>query len=176
MNQERPDNSTRMFVDEFGLKQYIDQMAGVIQVSSVPITSSDIQFFKDGEIRFDIVNNKLYIRAGDRLITIIAGTTLVSKIIAGAGVTIAPVSGIGDVTVSVTTPVTSTSRGGSGSATAILTTVTFSTPMADATYGLYLFCYNGDVEVGKTTPVRSANGFTFTPLEDCSYWYVATKG
>lgn len=66
MIQEKQSNTPEYFRDQFEIQRAIED-AGLVTVSDVEITDSDIVFFKDREIKFDSVNNVLVLRVGDTL-------------------------------------------------------------------------------------------------------------
>ena len=62
--EERP---TKYFRDERDVLEKIREVAGIAEISDEAISISDLDFFRNGEFRFDDVNKKLYIRVNEQL-------------------------------------------------------------------------------------------------------------
>ena len=67
------ESKTKYFQDEHAIKQLIEKKTGTIVKSDKAITDADLQFFKDGEARFDSANQQLVICDGNQLRRISVG-------------------------------------------------------------------------------------------------------
>ena len=140
-------NNPEVYRNQTEIKTAIEAAKGKVVISDKALTSADINFLKEGEIKFDTVNSTLAIRVN--------GEILVTRF-----------SNVNRVT-----------QDGKGTATSAGLDVTFDHAMPSADYTLHVDCFTDETfstQVSFAISSRTKTGFHLAPLENCVYQFIVS--